>query len=644
MYPLGGDSAINTKKTLLLVGDASSDRAKLRDIFQTEYQLLEAEDAARAKLLLKENFHDIAAVLADVPLEQEETLRLLVAESKRSLEGEIPVIALVSSEDNGEGEERAFALGVADVRMKPYTPAGIRRRVQMVVELESRRQHLETVVDRYQCIIDQSEAIVFEWDLRTDAVTCSPKWEEQFGYPPLGERFSQQITQTNDFHPDDLPRMRDTVEAMRRGLRNVSMEVRIADSEGKYVWSRIRATPQTDEQGTAVRIVGMISNIDVIKRTTLDLQERAERDALTKLLNKDSTRRSITEYLAQRESSSLAAMMILDLDNFKAVNDSCGHLYGDTVLAKVGEHLRRLFRFGDVIGRIGGDEFLVLLRDIPNQEMVHTRCERILHTFREMFEAMMPDLNVSCSIGVALAPIHGTSYSELFQRSDEALYLAKSKGKNRYKVYDPQETLGILRGTGSNVAARIDSDERPGMANDSFVRYVFRCLYESEDIEYTIQALLSDIGAQLNVSRVYIFENNEDNTACSNTFEWCNQGIAPEKESLQNVSYITDIPGWTEVFDERGVFYCEDITGLDAKYRAILEPQGIKSMLQCAILDNGVFRGYVGFDECRLNRMWTREQIDLLDFLAEVMVLFLLKKRAQDKVLQQEEQMHRQNG
>ena len=297
-----------------------------------------------------------------------------------------------------------------------------------------------------------------------------------------------------------------------------------------------------------------------------------------------------------------------------------------------------------MIGRIGGDEFLVLLRDIPNQEMVHTRCERILHTFREMFEAMMPDLNVSCSIGVALAPIHGTSYSELFQRSDEALYLAKSKGKNRYKVYDPQETLGILKGTGTNVTARIDSDERPGMANDSFVRYVFRCLYESEDIEYTIQALLSDIGAQLNVSRVYIFENNEDNTACSNTFEWCNQGITPEKESLQNVSYITDIPGWTEVFDERGVFYCEDITRLDAKYRAILEPQGIKSMLQCAILDNGVFRGYVGFDECRLNRMWTREQIELLDFLAEVMVLFLLKKRAQDKVLQQEEQMHRQNG
>jgi len=171
------------------------------------------------------------------------------------------------------------------------------------------------------------------------------------------------------------------------------------------------------------------------------------------------------------------------------------------------------------------------------------------------------------------------------------------------------------------------------MANASFVRYVFRQLYESSNISHTIDDILAYVGEQLHVSRVYIFENNEDNTTCSNTFEWCCPRITPEKEKLQNVSYITDIPGWPDVYNEKGVFYCTDISQLAPQFRAILEPQGIKSMLQCAILDQGIFRGYVGFDECIIPRLWTQEQIDLLEFLAEILAMFLLKKRAQDKAV-----------
>ena len=133
-------------------------------------------------------------------------------------------------------------------------------------------------------------------------------------------------------------------------------------------------------------------------------------------------------------------------------------------------------------------------------------------------------------------------------------------------------------------------------ANDGERLEFFRSLYESSDTFGTISDILSYVGQQLNVSRVYIFENNDDNTTCSNTFEWCNEGISPEKDSLQNVSYIEDIPGWPEVYNERGIFYCTDISSLAPQFRSILEPQGIKSMLQCSIRDNGVFRGYVGFD------------------------------------------------
>ena len=105
----------------------------------------------------------------------------------------------------------------------------------------------------------------------------------------------------------------------------------------------------------------------------------------------------------------------------------------------------------------------------------------------------------------------------------------------------------------------------------------------------------------------------------------------PEIDRLQNISYETDIPGWESNYDENGVLFCTDISQMQPEYRAILEPQGVKSMLHCAIRENGVFRGYIGLAECATNRIWTQEQVDILTFLSEVVVAFLLKKRIQDK-------------
>ena len=331
----------------------------------------------------------------------------------------------------------------------------------------------------------------------------------------------------------------------------------------------------------------------------------------------------------------VGSMLLLDLDNFKTINDTYGHLYGDAVLSQIGGSLRQLFRSQDIIGRIGGDEFLIFLQKLPSADLVHDRCQQLLTTFRTLFERLCPELNVSCSIGAALAPTHATAWSELFQRADEALYLVKGCGKNQYSLYNPQEKLRSMLDGSGRTTTRIDSDEQLNISDHSFIRFVFRALYESNDIEATVDQLLAQIGTEFNVSRAYIFENNEDNTTCSNTFEWCNEGIEPQIDMLQNISYITDIPGWPDVYDENGLLYCSDVTELAPTARAILEPQGIKSMLHCSIRDNGVFRGYIGFDDCVSHRMWTQEQISLLQFLSEVMALFLLKKRIRDRAVEQ---------
>ncbi len=495
---------------------------------------------------------------------------------------------------------------------------------------------LQAESERHNLLANQSEGIIFELDLNEDTLICSPRSQELLGYPAISEHFLTQLRQTSRFHPDDHTPLLAWAESLRQGKKDQPpLEVRIVNRDGKYIWCRIHAQLQRDKAQETNRIVGIIYNVDELKRATIALKEQAQRDPLTKLLNKASTQQLITEHLSSLDSQFLSAMLILDLDNFKSVNDSYGHLYGDAVLSQVSARLRGLFRSHDILGRIGGDEFLILLKDVPSVSIVEERCSLLLESFHTLLNQLMPNLNVSLSIGAALAPTHATTYADLFKRADEALYLAKSSGKNCYKIYDPRDKYNTLLENATYINTRIDSDDEPSIAGNSFIRFVFSALYESQDLESTVDELLAHIGMQFNVSRAYIFENNDDNTTCSNTFEWCNQGVNPEIDNLQNIHYDLDIPGWKEAFDENDLIYCSDISQLTPPLRAILEPQGIKSMLHCAIRDNGVFRGYIGFDDCTSNRLWTQEQISLLQFLSEVMALFLLKKRTQDKAMAQ---------
>lgn len=183
---------------------------------------------------------------------------------------------------------------------------------------------------------------------------------------------------------------------------------------------------------------------------------------------------------------------------------------------------------------------------------------------------------------------------------------------------------------------RIDSyEETESNVELRLFEYVFRILYKSSNLDTAVNAILEVVGRQFDVSRVYIFEDEEDPDYCTNTYEWCNEGVRPEIGNLQHVLYANDLEGgYQSNFNESGVFYCRDIDVLTQQQREILEPQGIKSMLQCAIYDKGQYKGFVGFDECRVNRYWTQEQVNTLVFIAEILSTFLLKLRAQDKAIQ----------
>ena len=490
---------------------------------------------------------------------------------------------------------------------------------------------LQETLERQAIILSQTENVIFECDMQGEEVFFSDKWKEMFGYDPISSNLKDRISTASHFHPDDVPLALATFHALQNGSSYEEVDLRIAKSNGHYLWCQIRITVQHDQLGQPLKMVGAIINIDEKKCSEQELKNRAEHDALTNLLNKDASTYYIENFLNSADCSGASPLLVIDLDNFKQVNDQYGHMFGDTIITQSADEIRKLFRSNDIVGRVGGDEFVVLMKNIPSLELLEKRLNSLIHIFSTVLHNRVPEANLGCSIGVALYPQHGTQYQELFRRADQALYQAKAKNKNCYQIYNASNMSAYSSERRAIINTPIDSDKSTIFTIDKLIQYTFQQLYSSGNIEQTIVNMLNLVGQQMNVSRTYIFENNAANTCCSNTFEWCHSGISAEINNLQNLSYETDLLHYRDNFNEQGIFYCPDIQNLPKQQYEILAPQGIKSMLQCAICDNGVFRGFVGFDECHSNRLWTQQQIDALIFFSEIISTFLLKKRVQDE-------------
>ncbi len=169
-------------------------------------------------------------------------------------------------------------------------------------------------------------------------------------------------------------------------------------------------------------------------RSMSKLQNDAEKDLLTGVYNKLSTEKYIREYMEKGGSSGL--FYIIDLDDFKKINDNYGHAFGDEVLKTVGKRLITEFRATDIIGRLGGDEFCVFLKDLANEEEKNVQIERMAKVFKDIYAGEHVKYNPTASIGGAEFPKYGKTFEEIYRAADSALYDVKRNGKNGIKIYE----------------------------------------------------------------------------------------------------------------------------------------------------------------------------------------------------------------
>ena len=195
-----------------------------------------------------------------------------------------------------------------------------------ITESKKLQEQLRLSLERHQILMDQTDDIIIEWNMETDSFLCSPKWETKFGYMPQREHITRHILHGDShIHPEDGQRVAEALRSIRRGALHSDLEFRICTADGRYLWCRARMTVQTSQANHPVHAIGLLVDIDSEKRQAEKLLEIAQRDPLTNLLNKVASQKRIEEYLNTAADGDCSALLIVDLDNFKHINDSMGH-------------------------------------------------------------------------------------------------------------------------------------------------------------------------------------------------------------------------------------------------------------------------------------------------------------------------------
>lgn len=328
-------------------------------------------------------------------------------------DGTLSLLDTISRISRTEGGGRRICSNVMDVTK---VPAGGRR---------SRLAHL---AERFQEASRQWGDVLLEYRFEDRALFCTENFRTLFGWEPDGtlEGLLASLCQ------DDAPLLLRTLEQMEGGGNPEPLELRVKSLKtGGFVWCSLMFTPVGSEGGRGASTLGKLTNIDTEKRERERLLEKFQLDPLTELLNRKATEEQISQVLASGDPDACYGLFAIDLDNFRELNSKYGHMTGDQALAVLAERIRGLFRRTDVIGRVGGDEFVALMEC---REDVALLKEKGMLLVRELGRELQADGVAICpsvSVGIAHYPSDGKEFYELYRRAGSAVYRAKELGKGR---------------------------------------------------------------------------------------------------------------------------------------------------------------------------------------------------------------------
>jgi diguanylate cyclase (GGDEF)-like protein/PAS domain S-box-containing protein len=350
----------------------------------------------------------------------------------------VPIVILTNLDD----EETALAAvreGAQDYLVKRQVDNELLlRSIRYAIERMHAERALWESEERYALAVNGANDGIWDWNISTGATYFSPRWKAMLGYrdDEIGGEIEEWFSRV---HPDDRTGLRKALDAHLAGHQpHFEHEHRMIGRNRSSIWVLSRGLAVRDAAGNATRMAGSLTDTTARKRAEEQLLHDALYDSLTQLPNRTLflDHLGLAMEQARRRKDTIVALLFIDLDRFKNINDSLGHSVGDELLVELSRRLTDFLRPGDTVARLGGDEFAILLNDIHGAGDATRVAERVQELIREKLVIAGREVFTSASIGVALSNPNYRAPEEILRDADTAMYRAKAAGRGCYQVFD----------------------------------------------------------------------------------------------------------------------------------------------------------------------------------------------------------------
>lgn len=505
--------------------------------------------------------------------------------------------------------------------MSTTSTAELKKKIEELELQLKKQQEMEEAVEEIDCGL-------WEYIIAAKRLDQSRKFGGQFSESSLiVENYRQQVHEWNLIYPDDWDIFDAYCDSMDRGDAHLTYELRAMCDDGYFVWYRYEGQTVFDENGTPVKVVGRTLDITEEKNERDRLEKQVSRDLLTGLYDREIALRMIERKLPA-DTQSGGALLLVDIDDFKRINDKFGHLYGDTLLETISGIIYTHFRAKDIVSRVEGDEFLIYCSGIGDETGIRRLVDKLMVRFQE-FVVDREGNRVGLSVGVAFYPRNGATYADLYHSACVALACAKQRGKNRYVIYSPEmegidEVKDSYQKTQEKKKQSLFAIKKSEDTNKELFDFSFDVICHEKNFYDALQIIFKEVCLYFSLDRSTLMECAKGSQKITVTAKWAREDDGNDAELMEQTS-VGNWPIMEAAYRDVEYLIIDDGKSGDRDFKedVIIMNKVPVTAVQFPVMDGDKMTGALTFESWN-EKTWTQVEISTLASITKMISSYLL--------------------